>query len=229
MTQDIQESVSLETPAPKEKKRQTLEEITMAVHPDEILAKRSSKNGWTAKILSRWGIEWPAPKGWRSKLIANYEKESGQLFRRRLVPGESEEERVQAIQEAGMDVVHTLRPEHSEKQKKFMSEAKRKKDQCKPIDRGWDFYDTRGWLRIRYNILRILGSVCLCCRAHDANHVDHIKPRSKYPELEMDPRNLQVLCHDCNKGKSDEDETDFRSPEQKQACLDYALKIEADC
>lgn len=220
------ESASSEAPASTEKRRQTLDEITMGVHPDEILAKRSSKNGWKAKTLSEWGIRWPAPEGWRAKLIANYEKETGQLFRRRLIPGESEDARREEIQAAGMDVVHTLR---SEKQKKFMAEVKKKKDQSKPLDRGWGFYDTKAWLRIRYNILRILGNNCLCCQAPGSNHVDHIKPRSKYPELELDPRNLQVLCHDCNKGKSDEDETDFRTPEQKQACLEYAIKIEADC
>jgi hypothetical protein len=41
-------------------------------------------------------------------------------------------------------------------------------------------------------------------------HVDHIKPRSSYPELELDIKNLQVLCRDCNLGKSNTCETDLR-------------------
>jgi len=41
-------------------------------------------------------------------------------------------------------------------------------------------------------------------------HVDHIKPRSKFPELELVFDNLQVLCDDCNIGKSNVDSTDFR-------------------
>ena len=40
--------------------------------------------------------------------------------------------------------------------------------------------------------------------------VDHIKPRSRYPALELTLTNLQVLCNDCNMGKSNDDETDFR-------------------
>jgi len=41
-------------------------------------------------------------------------------------------------------------------------------------------------------------------------HVDHIRPRSKSPSLELDPDNLQVLCKACNLGKSNLDDTDFR-------------------
>ena len=40
--------------------------------------------------------------------------------------------------------------------------------------------------------------------------VDHIKPRSRFPGLELDPDNLQILCSDCNMGKSNDDCTDFR-------------------
>jgi 5-methylcytosine-specific restriction endonuclease McrA len=42
-------------------------------------------------------------------------------------------------------------------------------------------------------------------------HIDHIKPRSKYPELELEFDNLQVLCATCNVKKSNIDETDYRS------------------
>jgi 5-methylcytosine-specific restriction endonuclease McrA len=41
-------------------------------------------------------------------------------------------------------------------------------------------------------------------------HVDHIKPRSLFPLLAADPENLQVLCEDCNVGKSNVDTTDWR-------------------
>jgi 5-methylcytosine-specific restriction endonuclease McrA len=41
-------------------------------------------------------------------------------------------------------------------------------------------------------------------------HVDHIKPRSKYPALELAEDNLQVLCELCNIGKSNTNETDWR-------------------
>jgi hypothetical protein len=36
-------------------------------------------------------------------------------------------------------------------------------------------------------------------------HVDHVKPRSKYPELALDLDNLQILCAACNTRKGDRD------------------------
>ena len=78
----------------------------------------------------------------------------------------------------------------------------------------WDFYKTRSWLRMRYRALKKHGGRCQCCgrSAKDGVilQVDHIKPRSKYPELELRLSNLQVLCGDCNQGKSNKDETDWR-------------------
>jgi len=73
------------------------------------------------------------------------------------------------------------------------------------------FYYSREWLEIRYAVLAKYGYNCMVCgiRAKPP-HVDHIKPRSKYPALELTFDNLQVLCHDCNIGKSNLDETDWR-------------------
>ena len=44
-------------------------------------------------------------------------------------------------------------------------------------------------------------------------HVDHILPRSKYPELELWFMNQQVLCKWCNWEKSNTDYTDYRDIE----------------
>lgn len=41
----------------------------MQVTEQEIESKKSSKNGWTKKQLSEWGIGWPPPKGWKDALI----------------------------------------------------------------------------------------------------------------------------------------------------------------
>jgi len=54
-------------------------------------------------------------------------------------------------------------------------------------------------------------------------HIDHIKPRSKYPELTFVFENLQVLCEDCNVGKSNLDETDWR-PDLE--AIDEAAELE---
>jgi 5-methylcytosine-specific restriction endonuclease McrA len=79
---------------------------------------------------------------------------------------------------------------------------------------GKEFYRTREWLKARYKVLQSRGAVCDCCgmkrKAGIQIHVDHIRPRSKYPGLELATSNLQVLCELCNMGKGAWDETDWR-------------------
>lgn len=70
------------------------------------------------------------------------------------------------------------------------------------------------WKRVRYEALKSADGRCKCCgrSAKDGVklHVDHIKPVSKYPQLAYELSNLQVLCDECNIGKLDRDETDWR-------------------
>ena len=103
---------------------------------------------------------------------------------------------------------------------KFLaSHAKKqpKKSPTKEKLNSKDFYESREWRRVRYAVLKKHGARCLCCgRSPNKHgivvHVDHIKPRSKFPELELNPNNLQILCEDCNLGKSNLDSTDWRRP-----------------
>lgn len=76
------------------------------------------------------------------------------------------------------------------------------------------FYWSDEWRELRYKALIMHGKKCQCCGAtadQSRLHVDHIKPRSKYPRLALDLSNLQVLCEDCNMGKGSWDQTDHRS------------------
>lgn len=77
-----------------------------------------------------------------------------------------------------------------------------------------DFYDSIEWRALRYKALELNGGACQCCgrtRKHGVVlHVDHIKPRSLYPELQLALDNLQILCEDCNLGKSNKFATDWR-------------------
>lgn len=79
---------------------------------------------------------------------------------------------------------------------------------------GDPFFYSQRWLEVRYRVLQRSNGACQCCghraAADNPLQVDHIKPRSKYPELQLDPENLQVLCRHCNLGKGNWDETDWR-------------------
>ncbi len=77
-----------------------------------------------------------------------------------------------------------------------------------------DFLMTYEWRRVRMIALKRDGAKCRCCGATPADgvrmNVDHIKPRRIFPQLALDPNNLQVLCEDCNHGKGNWDMTDWR-------------------
>lgn len=77
------------------------------------------------------------------------------------------------------------------------------------------FYSSWAWKDLRYKAIKLHGRKCQCCgwTPSDGNGrivVDHIKPRRKYPKLELELSNLQVLCNDCNMGKSNKYHDDFR-------------------
>jgi 5-methylcytosine-specific restriction endonuclease McrA len=91
-----------------------------------------------------------------------------------------------------------------------------KKGTQKPPKRQPDdkFYKSIEWRSLRYQALKNCNGCCQLCGAsqHDGIklHVDHIKPRSRFPELALVLSNLQVLCDDCNIGKGGWDDTDWR-------------------
>lgn len=71
--------------------------------------------------------------------------------------------------------------------------------------RGEAFYKTQEWRKARYQALKFYGNRCQLCGASPRNghqlHVDHIKPRSLYPDRCLDFNNLQVLCETCHMAK----------------------------
>jgi 5-methylcytosine-specific restriction endonuclease McrA len=76
------------------------------------------------------------------------------------------------------------------------------------------FYSSKEWKQLRYLALLNSDGRCCCCGASAKDgatmNVDHIKPRSRYPELELSLDNLQILCSWCNEGKGGWDETNWQ-------------------
>ena len=77
-----------------------------------------------------------------------------------------------------------------------------------------EFYRSREWRAVRYDILKVYGARCQACGATAADGtvivVDHIRPLRRYWDLRLEPSNLQPLCTPCNLGKASRDETDWR-------------------
>lgn len=83
-----------------------------------------------------------------------------------------------------------------------------------PAHKTTDFYRSKAWLALRADAFERFGNRCHCCGASPQQgatlHVDHIKPRSRFPQLALCLNNLQILCDQCNLGKSNRLETQWR-------------------
>lgn len=89
-----------------------------------------------------------------------------------------------------------------------------------------EFYKSWKWRTLRMEVIKEFGRECQCCGATPGMKdavgnpvrivVDHIKPISKYWGMRLDRKNLQILCDECNQGKGNWDETDFR-PQYEEA------------
>ena len=80
----------------------------------------------------------------------------------------------------------------------------------------WGFLGSDEWLHMRKRVLGRLGRACLKCgKTKGKICVDHILPKSRFPYLALDIRNLQVLCGHCNGEKGAHDMTDYRPREYR--------------
>lgn len=78
-----------------------------------------------------------------------------------------------------------------------------------------EFLKTYEWRKVRMEALVKYESRCMCCGRSPIHkgvviNIDHIKPRKLFPDLALDINNLQVLCNECNHGKGNWDDTDWR-------------------
>lgn len=80
------------------------------------------------------------------------------------------------------------------------------------------------WFALRYKVLAKYRKCCLC-GSQERLQVDHIKPYSKYPHLVFQENNLQVLCRECNQGKSNKYEHDFRDNQRPHVDIDRIVDI----
>lgn len=159
----------------------------------------------------------------------------------------------QAYGEAGMNIVSTSKKKKRKKGKRGFSEAREiarqlsgpvtvtrfSKQEYVPqakaprlpyVDASApDFLSSYSWRALRMQALKLHGAVCMCCGDNPKNgavmNVDHIKPRRTHPELALRLDNLQILCHACNHGKGNWDDTDWREadPESQEGLDEYSL------
>lgn len=63
------------------------------------------------------------------------------------------------------------------------------------------FYRTKTWKQFRFYAFSKKEKVCCKCNSTKDLQLDHIQPRSIYPEKAFTLENVQILCKECNFGK----------------------------
>ena len=120
---------------------------------------------------------------------------------------------------AGISAVDTLTA-HAQTKAAYALKSRAQKPRGSGDVIGVDFLQSFEWRRLRMEALKKHGAKCQCCGATPQTgavmNVDHIKPRRLFPHLALDLDNLQVLCHECNHGKGNWDQTDWRPEEVDQ-------------
>jgi len=84
------------------------------------------------------------------------------------------------------------------------------------------FYKSKSWVCLKAAIYEVFPRVCMKCgNKNGPHHVDHIKPRSKFPKLELNIFNLQILCAECNRKKGNKNTIDYRDEDDKLSLMDF--------
>ena len=79
------------------------------------------------------------------------------------------------------------------------------KDAREEFQKDENFYSSPEWREVRKQILRSQSHICYICNECILSPfdltVDHIKPKSKYPDLALELSNLKIACRSCNSAK----------------------------
>jgi 5-methylcytosine-specific restriction endonuclease McrA len=172
----------------------------------EWLAKfRSPNNGYFSAQTMALGLVYPPKKGWLKRIIGKEISEEQRIaFEAGATSKSKARKAVKNLNRSNIEIAAQL----SKAQKTH-----------RPIPSN-DYVTTDAflqsyeWRKLRMEALKLHGARCQCCGATPATgaimNVDHIKPRRLFPAKALDLSNLQVLCHECNHGKGNWDQTDWR-------------------
>jgi 5-methylcytosine-specific restriction endonuclease McrA len=188
---------------------------------DKIYRKFVAYGNPTKEQMLFLGEKWPQVKGWKKRLLRlDITKESlDALIAMDKVKnfnlGVDLGKKIKASDIYSGTHVKSKVSAYSIPKKKAQYKSKKNVSYSKTTDvASVDFLQTYEWRKLRLEALIKYGAVCQCCGASPKTgavmNVDHIKPRKLFPALALDLNNLQVLCHECNHGKGNWNQTDWR-------------------
>jgi 5-methylcytosine-specific restriction endonuclease McrA len=210
----------------------------MIVNREDILKARSIKGGFSLAQVklaqSEFGKQWLKGMTGQSVTAEFWAKFTGLKTRKEaLAAAKKTKKIINAV--SGDSGGWEWKPQKSDIPAPVFNKKSKAKGKKKIISRkdNEDFYSSREWLSLRVRVLEKYECKCMMCGRspliHNVViHVDHIKPRSKYPDLSLEISNLQLLCDACNIGKGNKYETDWRPAsnnfEQAEIDIVFAAK-----
>ncbi len=76
----------------------------------------------------------------------------------------------------------------------------------RPILKKTNPRKVKNYQNYKADLLTEIGTYCSYCERHTTDlHIEHIKPKSQYPELECEWDNLLLACVNCNATKGNKD------------------------
>jgi len=180
----------------------------MIVTKEMVESFRTLRNGFTAITTKALAGTTKPTKGWARRAIGKEMSENDVLRIRQSIEKRNNVN-IRKGYISDPDAFLAAVKKKPRKRKKRIPYVKYSGDVNSP-----SFLFSYEWRTVRMVALKRDGAKCCCCGASPKTgavmHVDHIKPRKKFPLLALDPDNLQVLCEACNHGKSNWDSTDWR-------------------
>jgi 5-methylcytosine-specific restriction endonuclease McrA len=197
----------------------------MKIDREFIEKYKTKRGGWTNAQCKALGDTWPPRKGWIERAIKR-DHTQADIDNFVLYADRSETVKSRAHERKNRRAA------------KFADlEAKLKRGKTNP---QWssnqvasdDFLSSFAWRKARMQVLKRDGTRCACCGTSPEHgavmNVDHIKPRRLFPHLALDLDNLQVLCAECNHGKGNWDQTDWREPQIDPEIREHLKAIMSD-
>jgi 5-methylcytosine-specific restriction endonuclease McrA len=174
----------------------------------DYFSGRRKGQGINRHIADAFGIPFPVKKGW---LAIHGPREITEYMAQKLL---SRPEKKPKTEKPGPSTAPKKRQvKHGDVTIKTSSGTRHIRLKIDPKTNA--FLSSFEWRSVRMEALKLYGAKCMCCEATPSTgavmNVDHIRPRKLYPSLALDINNLQILCDQCNHGKGNWDQTDWRA------------------
>lgn len=197
--------------------------MNMVITKEMLESARTKKGGYTAAQKRMGQLKAGKQKGWSKSLIGRPCTDDWWKKFKNAVPKKrrQKEKPVTNAMTVEKDWAWNPKPQDiPEKKELNRKRLTRKQARAASYTDPKEFYKSPEWRLLRVRVLERFQCKCMMCGRSPKEHgivihVDHIKPRSKFPELGLDFNNLQILCDDCNIGKSNKYETDWRPLERE--------------